>query len=248
MSTRRLPSLSEALVALGCLLLPASAHAQSTGDAPLRATYPQLASAPSAALYAGVALDRVTLPGLHLRSRDDQTLESGGVTLAFADDQENVQTTVQIAVAPDAAGARAFALGYLRGVSGILDPSAADEIAYADGSDRTLVAVHGNVAYVVSGAKAASVSAIVKRAITGGSPTFPVVRVALPSSFEGSAPVTVTTSGGAKYRLRATGGYVARGSDRPSVRAFGPGPITVVAVASDAFGRVTESRTSAVAR
>lgn len=248
MSTKRLPSLSEALVALGCLLLPASAHAQSAGDAPLRATYPQLASAPSAAVYAGVALDRVTLPGLHLRSRDDQTLESGGVTLAFADDQENVQTTVQVAVAPDAAGARSFALGYLRGVSGVLDPSAADEIAYADGSDRTLVAVHGNVAYVVSGPKATSAAAIVKRAITAGAPSFPVVRVALPTSFEGSAPIGVTTSGGAKYRLRATGAYVARGSDRTSVRAFGPGPVTVIATASDALGRVSEARATAVAR
>lgn len=236
-------------MAIGCLLLPASAHAQSAGEAALHASYPQLQSAPaSATSYAGVAIDRVAVPGLHLQSRDDQTLERGGVTLAFADDQELVRTTVQIAVAPDGAAARAFALGYLRGVSGVLDPSAADEIAYSDGSDRALVAVHGNVAYVVSGPKSASVGATIKRAITAGAPSFPVVRVALPSSFEGSAPISVTTSGGAKYRLRATGGYVARGSERVSVRAFAPGPVTVIATASDALGRVSEARAAAVAR
>ena len=137
MWTRRLRSISEG-AALAATLVLAGAPASADEAAVQRL----VSSAPSKALYAGVAIDKLAIPGLHVRTRDDHAPERGGIMLAFADDQGDVRVVVRLAVAKDAAGARSFAQTIVRGVSGVLDPSAIDEIAFAETADRYVVAAH----------------------------------------------------------------------------------------------------------
>jgi hypothetical protein len=209
---------------------------------------------PSAAVAAGVDLGKIAVPGLKLHVRDDRAPEHGGVALSFADERSRVRVVVRIAVARDGAAARAYVEGALRGVSGVLSPSTLDDVAFADPQDRLVVASRGNVAYVVevldgSLASASSVVGAVRRAFVSGTPDFPRATVSVPKSFEGSAPVTVTVSRGARYRLSARGAYVARGRDAsPVLKAFGRGPVELTAIVADDLGRVTEVTTAATAR
>ncbi len=204
---------------------------------------------PSAAVAAGVDLGKIAVPGLKLHVRDDRAPEHGGVALSFADERSRVRVVVRIAVARDGAAARAYVEGALRGVSSVLD-----DVAFADPQDRLVVASRGNVAYVVevldgSLASASSVVGAVRRAFVSGTPDFPRATVSVPKSFEGSAPVTVTVSRGARYRLSARGAYVARGRDAsPVLKAFGRGPVELTAIVADDLGRVTEVTTAATAR
>jgi hypothetical protein len=188
-----------------------------------------------------------------VKTRDDRELDEGGVTLSFADDQDRVRAVVHLAVARDAAGARAFVLRTLRGVAAVLPATGADEVAFGDPKDRFLVAAHGNIAYVVdaqdgSAASASSIGAIVKGAVAAGAPVFPRATVSLPATAERSAPVAITTSAGARYRLHASGGYVARGPNGPVIRPFAAGRVEVTAVVSDDLARVTVARAATVAR
>ncbi len=213
---------------------------------------------PSSALSAGVRLDHVAPPGLALHARDDRAAAEGGVTLSFVDGAsgagpKRVRVIVRLAVTPDAAGAKAFLERTLRGVSGALSPSDADEVAFVDSSDRVVVAAHGNVAYTVevsegSLASARTIAASVRRAFVAGTPAFPRATVTLPPVVERAAPIAVTVPAGARHRLSATGGYVARGESGPVLRPFAKGPVAVSAIVSDELGRVTEVRATALAR
>jgi hypothetical protein len=245
MWTRRLRSISEAAALAAVLLFARPAPADEASIA-------RLAAAPaSKTVLAGVSIDRIAIPGLHVSTREERAPERGGITLAYADDQNEVRVLVRIAVAQDAAGARAFAERVLRGVSGALDPSTLDETAFA--GDRLVVAAHGNVAYsveVLGGAtRAADVVEIVKRAFVAGAPTFPRATMTLPPTMQRTgAPLAVAIPTGATHRLRVTGGYVARDGERHVVHPFDSGTVEVTAIVSDALGRVTEVSTKSVAR
>src|SRR5256885_13836133 len=147
MWTRRLRSISAPGALAWVLFMASPAHAD--GSAPV----------------AGVAIDRVVIPGLHVRTRKDRAPDRGGITLAYADDQNEVRVLVRIAVAPDAAGARAFAERVMRGVSGTPDPN------------RFVVEQNANVAYAIDvlggPTNAGDAAPTVKRPFVPGAPTFP---------------------------------------------------------------------------
>jgi hypothetical protein len=218
---RRPRSISElaALVALAALA-PREASADPPG-----AVAP---AAPSRAMFAGIALDRLAIPGLHLRTRDDHTLDRGGIVMSFDDDQGRVRAVVRVAVAADASAARAFAERFLRGVSGAVESSAIEEWAYADKAEALLVAARGNVAYAVeivgAGPRASTIAEVVKRAFVTGAPSFPRATIILAPTIDlGGAPVKIAVPAGATYRLRTARvrrlrGAVARGRDGASFR------------------------------
>lgn len=236
---------------------PANANAQAQAEAHLRATYPM--GAPSTATFAGVDIAQLALPSLHLKTRDDRTPERGGITLSFADDRGEVHAVVRLAVARDSAGARAFVTNILRGVSGVLSPSALDEVAFADEAgrgDRFVVAARGNVAYAIDAldgtTTASTIAAVVKKTISPGAPAFPQAKLALPASINRADArgvlVTMTMSPGATYRVHATGAYVTHGRGGALVHPFAAGPVEVTAVVVDTLARVTEVRASSTAR
>jgi hypothetical protein len=246
MWTKRLRSISET-VALAAVLFAAST-AQADESAVVRLT----AAAPSKTLVAGVTVDRVTIAGLHVKTREDRAPEHGGITLAYADDQNEVRVVVRLAVASDANGARAFAERVMRGVAGTLDASTADEIAFASG-DGFVVAVHGNVAYAIDvlggTTNALDVAETMKRAIALGAPSFTRATIVVAPSIERSgAPIAVSVPAGATYKLRASGAYLSRVRDRAVVHPFEAGAVEVTAIVSDALGRVTETTVKTIAR
>lgn len=223
-------------------------------DARLDAAYPM--SAPSRATFAGFALDRISVLGLHVRTRDDHTPSRGGITLSFAGDHDDVQVVVRLCVARDATEARAFTRVILRGVSNRLAPSTADEVAFADGNgkgDLFLVATRGNLAYSVSvvggSTSAAAIAETVKRSIANGPLTFPSARATLPSSMprEGTA-LSLTIPANTTHHVHASGGYVTRSREGLRVRPFGAGPVEVTTIVSDGLGRVTETTATSLAR
>jgi hypothetical protein len=242
------------------LLLAAAAPSRADADEAAVKALASSAAAPAGATYAGVAIDRIVLPGLHVRTRDDHTPEHGGVTLAYADDQGQVRVVVRLAVARDAGAAKAFAQTILRGVSGTLvasAPDAAGTVAFTEGTDRLVVAARGNVAWDVEvvgtppvSDQASAVSDVVKAALVAGAPTFPRPTITLAPAVDrrAGAPVAVATPRGATFRLHATGAYVAHGREGMVLRPFAAGPIEVTAVVADALGRVTETTAKTTAR
>jgi hypothetical protein len=249
MWTRRPTSVSELAplaVLVAAVALAALAPREAFAD-------PPGAVASSRATFAGVAIDRLAIPGLHLRTRDDHALDRGGIVMSFDDDQGRVSAVVRIAVAADASAARAFAERVLRGVTGTVEPSAIDEWAYADKGEGLLVAARGNVAYAVeivgAGPRASTIAEVVKRAFVAGAPSFPRATIALAPTIDlGGAPVKVAVPAGATYRLRASGAYVARSRDGATVHPFAAGPVEVTAIVGDGLGRVTEATARATAR
>lgn len=237
---------------------PAQASAPSL-EAEFRATYPN--DAPSAVTrLAGVALNRLALPGLQLHSRSDDAAEDGGVVLSYADRAGTVRVLVHVAVLPDVGLARRVLDEQLRGVSQplsrALDPLLGD-LAWADEGGRgaaLVLATQANLAYGVhvleSGndvPSAASIAGQLRLAMVPGQPVFPAVSLALPAVIDAKAgaDLRVHVLGGQPYRLRATGAYVARGQAGSIVRPFAPGPVTVSAIAVSELGCVTVTTQSA---
>lgn len=253
MSTRRRPSrsdLARAAIGLAAVALVAAAPAREARADDASA---YVVPTPMASASAGVRVDRLTPAGLSLHVRDDRAPAEGGVTLSYADAAKRVRVVLRVAVAPDAAGAKAFVERALRGVSGALAPSDADEVAFGDPSDRLLIAARGNVAYSVevlegSLASARAIASNVRRAFVSGAPTFPRATVSLPPTVERSAPIAIAVPPGAHYRLAATGAYVAKGESGPVLRPFAKGPVSVTAIVSDELGRVTEVTATSLAR
>ncbi len=246
MSIRRRSSISEAALLVGVLLFcSAPARADENAIAKLAA------AAPSRATYAGVAIDKIAPAGFHLRSRDDRTPERGGIVLSFDDSQGRVRAVVRVAVAADAAGARAFVTRVLRGVSGTVDSSAADEIAFATG-DEFLVAARGNIAYAIdaAGGGAGAIADVVKKAIAAGAPSFPRATIALAPTIDRDAAtrVKVAVPAGATSHLRASGAYISRSQEGPVLHPFAAGNVEVTAIVCDALGRVSETTAKTIAR
>ncbi len=231
-------------------------------DQEFRAAYPL--DAPSSSLrLAGVALDRLRLPGLQLSSRSDDAGDDGGVLLSFSDRSGAVRALVQIAVLPDVMWARRVLGTELRAVSLPLsrafDPLLGD-LAYADDGGRgtsLVLATQANVAYrvqiVESGSdvpSAASIAGLVRTAMIAGSPTYPQVTLSLPATIDAKsgAVLRIQVPGGLPYTLRAEGGYVARGQSGPLIRPFAAGPITVFATVTSELGCVTIASASSLAR
>ena len=96
---------------------------------------------------------------------------------------------------------------------------------------------------------AAALAQTVRAAMVPGAPRFPAVTVWLPATVDAKsgAPVSVVVPGGASYKLRADGGYIARGANGPVVRPFGPGPVAVHATVVDDLARVTVATSTTTA-
>jgi len=214
------------------------------------------------AALAGVALDKLSLPGLHLVEREDQTVEDGGVVLSFADANEHVRVVVTVAVAATEEAARRFVDVMLHGVQ-ITLPRATDPLigdyAFADDAGRGDALVIGSFRNVAWSARidrdapgmprASDVIAVLRALAVEGAPSFPTVSVAMPSEVPlGGAAFSVVAPHGLTPRLRAEGAYVAHGKGAPRVRPFAPGPIAVVATVVDDLGRVGFARGTATAR
>jgi hypothetical protein len=225
----------------------------------LRAEYPRTPA--SGSLLAGVALDKLALPGLHLVERDDRSVDDGGIVLSFADGNAHVRVVVTVAVAATEEAARKFVDVALHGVQITLpravDPAMGD-YAFADDAGRgesLVVAAAGNVAWsarvdrdVPLMPRASEVVTALRALAAVGAPTFPVVTLSLPSEVRASAPIAIAAPAGLTPRLRAEGAYVAHGKGAPLVRPFAPGPIAVVATVVDELGRVGIARATSTAR
>ncbi len=250
-----------ALVFVGAALAaapPADATPASL-EAEFRASYPS--DAPSALTrLAGVALSRLTLPGLQLHSRSDDAAEDGGVVLSYADRAGSVRLLIHIAVLPDVGLARRILDEQLHGVSQplarALDPLLGD-LAWADDGGRgsgLVLATQANIAYGVhvleAGSdlqSAASIAGQLRLAMVPGQPLFPRLSLSLPAviAAKQGAELRVEAQAGQPYRLRASGAYVARGAAGAIVRPFAPGPVTVYATAVSELGCVTVASQSA---
>lgn len=224
-----------------------------------RAEYPR--TPVSGSQLAGVAIDKLTLPGLHLAEREDRTVEDGGIVLSFADGNGHVRVVVTVAVAPTEEAARKFVDVVLHGVQATLpraiDPTMGD-YAFADDGGRgeaLVVASAGNVAWSArvdreaAAPRASEVIAAVRALAIVGAPSFPTATLSIPTEVRmGGAPIAFTAPAGLRTAVRAEGAYVAHGKGSPIVRPFGPGPIAVVATVVDDLARVTTVRTVATAR
>lgn len=215
----------------------------------------------SSALVAGVALDKLRLPGLQLVSRTDDKPDAGGVVLSFAGSSGEVRLLVHVAVCADAASARKALDAELRGISTTLvrAPDGLGDAAFSDDGQGSalLVATQGNLFYKVdvldatSGLPtAAAIAATLRSAMVTGAPRFPSATLSLPSSIDvkRGAPVVIAPSSNSTYKLRAEGGYLARGPQGPLVRPFAPGPVTVYATLVDDLARVSVISASTSAR
>lgn len=239
-------------VAAGVALAAPPAARQAALDAEFRAAYPMSAPAATTQL-SGVRLAKLGIPGLQLSERSEQAADEGGLLLSYADRTGTVRVLIRIAVAADAAAARKLLETELRGVSMQLarasDPTLGD-FAWADDGGRggsLLVAALGNVSYSVNVVdatpelpSAASLAAMVRAAMVTGTPAFPAVTLRLPATIDAKSggAVSIAVPGGAPYKLRADGAYIARGPSGPLVRPFGPGAIAVHATVVDELGRV----------
>ncbi len=253
--SRRVSSFKGVAFAAVLAVCAASPRANAD-DRAIEALYPMPAAKAPAITFAGIAAQRLAFSNLRVRGRNDRAPDQGGTTISLADDQSQVAVVVRFVVARDAKEARAFAWEVLRGISQPLSPSTIDEVAFADEGgkgDHVVVAARGNIAYSVSTLRgsfsAAAVAEQVKGAIVAGAPSFPRVRVKLASTIDkqGTA-VAIDVPQGTTYRLRATGAYIARSKEKVEVRPFGPGRVEVTAIATDAFGRVTETTAVATAQ
>ncbi len=239
---------------LGAALLGSRASSSTPADTDFHKTYPRTPGASGA--FAGVALDKLSFPGLTLTDREDHTVDEGGIVLAYSQGND-VRLVVKVAVAPDSARARDFVDVELHGVQSVL-PAAVDpafgDYAFADDGgrgDAFAVGALGNIAWSVrvdrdapSMPRASTVMAALRANAVPGAPTYPTVHVSLPNEVRVSgADITVSSSLTAK--LRAEGAYVAVG---PRLRPFGPGPVSVVAQVVDDLGRVASARASATAK
>lgn len=260
-------SVSLPLSLSGALAAPRGAEVAASPAVPaieheFRAAYP-LDAPSSATRLAGVALARLSLPGLQLSARSDEAADDGGVLLSFADRAGAVRVLVQIAVMPDVLWARRVLATELRGVSlplsRALDPLLGD-LVYADEGGRgssLVLATQANIAYrvqLVEGsaeiASAASIAGLVRTAMVVGAPSYPVVSLSLPAQIDAKsgAELRVQVPSGLPYALRADGAYVARGQGGPVIRPFAAGPIVVYATVTSELGCVSVTSLSSVAR
>ncbi len=232
------------------------------GEAEFRAMYPA-GPAVTSTTFAGVDLAKLdtslSASGLRLGSREDHTVDDGGVVLPYLDATGEVRLLLKIAVARDAAAARRFVDTELHGIQLVLsravDPSLGDQV-FADGAGRgewTVVGAAANVAYAIhlrAGAskmpRASEIATTLRGVVVEGVLTAPTATVSLPSIVPlTGAPFTVTPSNGAALQLRAEGAYVAKGR---VLRPFAAGPVTLIVTVADELGRVSEIRSSAVAK
>lgn len=249
-----------ALVAIAAGALFAARASSSTPalEREFRATYPQL-SVPAGS-FAGVAIDKLAVPGLRLAAREDHTVDEGGVVLSYGDPAGEIRVVVKLAVARDAAAARHFVDVELHAIQATLprasDPSFGDHAFADDGGrgDSLVVGAAANVAWVVhsdrpTAPSAADIVHSLRALAVEGVPSFPAPTVTLPSEVPlAGAAFRVVAASGLTPRLRAEGAYVAHGKSAPVVRPFGPGPIAVIATAVDELGRVGATRIETVVR
>lgn len=230
----------------------------AAGEAAFRAIYP--AAAPVSGAFAGVDLSKVAVPGLRLTARDVHSVDEGGISLSYSDLAGEVRAVIKIAVARDAAAALRFVDQELHGIQAILvkavDPALGDHV-FADDAGRgdgTIVGSVANVAYAVhvmrdaasTLPRAAVVASGLRAAVVEGAPSFPTATVALPSTIPlAGAPFGLTVAPELELRLRAEGGYVAKGR---VLRPFQAGPVTLVVTLTDELGRVSELRFPATAK
>lgn len=230
-----------------------------TLDAQLHAAYAMNAS--SSALVAGVALDKLRIPGLQVVARTDDKPDAGGIVLSFAGSSGDVRLLVHVAVCADAVTARKTLDAELRGISTSLvrAPDGLGDAAFSDDSQASalLVATQGNLFYKIdvldskSGLPtAAAIAATLRSAMVPGAPRFPSATLSVPPSIDArrGAPLVIIPSSNSTYKLRAEGGYIARGPQGPVLRPFAPGPITVHATLVDDLGRVAVVSAAASAR
>ena len=225
-----------------------------TMDSEFRAAYPMTTPA-AAPQLAGVALARLVIPGLQLSERSERAPEDGGIVISLADGEGVVRVLVHLAVAADAAAARRVLDAELHGVATQLAPASDQslgELAWADEAGKgtaLVIAAQANIAYSVSVAgagapgvpTAAAIAGLLRKAMVVGRPVFPAATVALASAIDArtGGAVHITVPEGYSYKLRADGGYLARGENGPVVRPFGPGAVTVYATVTDELARVT---------
>lgn len=269
--TRNSASKTSVFLGIGACLLSAGvvlaapprggAHKSGTRslDGQLHATYAMNAS--SSALLAGVAIDKLRVPGLQLVARTDDKADAGGIVLSFAGTSGDVRVLMHVAVCSDAAQARKALDTELRGISTSLvrAPDGLGDAAFSDDSQGNglVVATQGNLFYKVdvldakSGLPtAAALATTLRAAMVPGAPHFPSATLRLPSSIDAKrgAPVSIAAPSNGTYKLRAEGGYIARGPQGPIVRPFAPGPITVYATLVDELGRVAVTSASSSAQ
>lgn len=225
-------------------------------DAAFRASYP-LAARPArgaaAGPVAGIALAKLTLPGLQLRARSEHAAADGGIVLSFAERSGAVRVLIHLAVFAEAEAARQDVDAELHGVSTQLVPAldtTLGEVAWADDGGKgtaLVVAAQANLAYSVSvldtvpGLSAAAIASLVRAAMVSGAPVFPAATVRLPAMIDSQkgGSVHLAIPSGSTYTLRAEGGYIAHGAAGPVVHPFAPGAVTVHATVVDGLGRVT---------
>jgi len=233
-----------------------------TIEADFRAAYPMTAP-PAAGAIAGIELSKIAIPGLRLTARDDRTADDGGIVMSFSDSAGEVRVLVHLAVASDVTTARAALDVELHGIS-IGLPKAVDntlgDLAWADDAGKgtaLVVATQNNVAYsvhVLTDApgipSAAAIATNVRSLMIAGTPTFPTATITLPSTVDAKkgGDFRVNVPSGAPYKVRAEGGYVAKGSSGPIVRPFGPGTVAVYATVVDDLGRVTVAKATTTAK
>lgn len=224
-----------------------------------RAEYPRTPLTGSQ--LAGVAVDKLALPGLRLAEREDRSVDDGGIVLSYADANGHVRVVVTVAVAQTEEAARRFVDVVLHGVQATLpravDPAMGD-YAFADDAgrgDALVVASAGNVAWSARvdreapTPRASEVIASLRALAVVGAPKYPTIALSLPTEVRmGGAPITLTTPASARTAVRAEGAYIAHGKGSPIIRPFGPGPIAVIATVVDDLARVTTVRTTSIAR
>jgi hypothetical protein len=262
MKTRSLLPNSAARIFVGACLLSAglagAAPPRGAGkpgaralDSQLRAAYPMGPS--STALWAGVPLGRLQLPGMQLVGRSEDRPEDGGIVLSFARNGE-VRAILHLAVCADAVTARKVLDVELHGVSTSLvrAPEGLGDAAFSDdGQGSSLVlATQGNIFYKVDVIDAraglptaAAIAATLRGAMVPGAPRFPTATITLPPSVRvgnsgSGADIRVATANTNTYKFRADGAYIARGANGPVIRAGSRGPITIHAIVVDELGRV----------
>jgi hypothetical protein len=245
-------------LAAGALLATRARSSDKPMEPAFGAAYPH-APVPGGA-YAGVALDKLELPGLRLAFRENHAVDEGGVVLSYADQGGEVRAVVKLAVARDAASARRFVDVELHGVQVTL-PRAIDaafgDHAFADDGGRgsaLVVGAKANVAFAVhvdrdasSASRASDVVRGLLALLVEGAPSFPSVSLALPPRVPVSGARLQVAAAGLTPQLRADGGYVAHGKAGFTLKPFHAGPVAVIATVVDELGRVTEQRAEALA-
>ncbi|MGA9521798.1 MAG: hypothetical protein WBV82_10050 [Myxococcaceae bacterium] len=241
---------NDARVVLAVLLAGSVALADSGSKASMPAS------------VAGLKLEGLRLPGLHLSSREDRPLEEGGTVLRFADEGEQVRAVVRVAVAADHLGARRFLDFELSAISKHLIASTGSkhgEPAFTDDKETLIIAAVANLAYSVrlidpaesAGLPSAQeIAAELRDRIVPGTPSFPLPAVSIPVEVDADegARVRVDPQPGTDVRLRAEGGYIQAHPDGPVLRPFAPGPIVLIATSVDELGRVGVKRLELQAR